>query len=145
VVWGHFLLCRRIIRHFHEPMPEMADASAALSDLCQSGFERDLFGVLTERGYRVIPQVGSEGFSIDMVVGSFPRKGEREQPLKTALALRNRRNDRIHYRSTNDGGSGAPANQHRQTITIQATASVVIQHLRQKRLSRQAERGCRLV
>jgi hypothetical protein len=63
----------------------------------------------------------------------------------TQLALRNRRNDRFHYRLTNDGGSGAPANQHRQTVTIQATASVVIQHLRQKRLSRQAERGCRLV
>jgi hypothetical protein len=58
----------RIIRHFHEPMPEMADASAALIDLCQSGFERDLFSVLIESGYRVIPQVGSEGFSIDMVV-----------------------------------------------------------------------------
>jgi very-short-patch-repair endonuclease len=58
----------RIIRHFHEPMPEMADASAALIDHCQSGFERDLFSVLIESGYRVIPQVGSEGFSIDMVV-----------------------------------------------------------------------------
>jgi hypothetical protein len=58
----------RIIRHFHEPMPEMADANAALIDLCQSGFERDLFSVLIESGYRVIPQVGSEGFSIDMVV-----------------------------------------------------------------------------
>jgi very-short-patch-repair endonuclease len=58
----------RIIRHFHEPMPEMADASAAPIDLCQSGFERDLFSVLIESGYRVIPQVGSEGFSIDMVV-----------------------------------------------------------------------------
>ena len=58
----------RIIRHFHEPMPEPADAGAALIDLCQSGFERDLFSVLIGRGYRVIPQVGSEGFSIDMVV-----------------------------------------------------------------------------
>jgi very-short-patch-repair endonuclease len=58
----------RIIRHFHEPMPVMADASASLIDLCQSEFERDLFSVLIESGYRVIPQVGSEGFSIDMVV-----------------------------------------------------------------------------
>ncbi|ULO25111.1 AAA domain-containing protein [Methylocystis sp. SB2] len=58
----------RIIRHFHQPMPEPADASAALIDLCQSGFERDLFSVLIGRGYRVIPQVGSEGFSIDLVV-----------------------------------------------------------------------------
>jgi REase_MTES_1575/AAA domain len=58
----------RIIRHFREPMPEMADASAALIDRCRSGFERDLFSILIESGYRVIPQVGSEGFSIDMVV-----------------------------------------------------------------------------
>jgi len=58
----------RIIRHFHEPMPKMADANAGLIDLCQSGFERDLFNALIQLGYRVIPQVGSEGFSIDMVV-----------------------------------------------------------------------------
>jgi len=58
----------RIIRHFHDPMPEAVIASAALIDLCQSGFERDLFGTLVVRGYRVIPQVGSKGFSIDMVV-----------------------------------------------------------------------------
>jgi very-short-patch-repair endonuclease len=58
----------KVIRHFKEPMPEGGPASAALIDLCQSGFERDLFSALTERGYRVMPQVGSEGFSIDMVV-----------------------------------------------------------------------------
>jgi hypothetical protein len=58
----------RVVRHFANPMPAPADASAALIDLCQSGFERDLFTVLVERGYRVVPQVGSEGFSIDMVV-----------------------------------------------------------------------------
>ncbi|MGO9768746.1 MAG: AAA domain-containing protein [Roseiarcus sp.] len=58
----------RVIRHFKEPMPEANQAGAALIDLCQSGFERDLFSVLIERGYRVIPQVGSQGFSIDMVV-----------------------------------------------------------------------------
>jgi very-short-patch-repair endonuclease len=58
----------RVIRHFAEPMPEAVEMCAALIDLCQSGFERDLFTVLVERGYHVIPQVGSEGFSIDMVV-----------------------------------------------------------------------------
>jgi hypothetical protein len=57
-----------VIRHFNEPMPAPLDSSAALIDLCQSDFERDLFAALIERGYRVIPQVGSEGFSIDMVV-----------------------------------------------------------------------------
>ncbi len=33
----------RVIRHFKEPMPEANRAGAALIDLCQSGFERDLF------------------------------------------------------------------------------------------------------
>jgi very-short-patch-repair endonuclease len=58
----------KVIRHFKEPMPEVKRASAAVIELCQSGFERDLFTALVERGYRVTPQVGSEGFSIDMVV-----------------------------------------------------------------------------
>ena len=58
----------KVIRHFQEPMPEDKRAGAALIELCQSGFERDLFTALVERGYRVTPQVGSEGFSIDMVV-----------------------------------------------------------------------------
>jgi hypothetical protein len=58
----------KVIRHFREPMPEATKSSVALIDLCQSGFERDLFGVLIKRGYRVIPQVGSQSFSIDMVV-----------------------------------------------------------------------------
>jgi very-short-patch-repair endonuclease len=59
----------RVVRHFStNPMPAPADTGAALVDLCQSGFERDLFTVLVERGYRVVPQVGSDGFSIDMVV-----------------------------------------------------------------------------
>ena len=58
----------KIIRHFDEPMPSRPNPSAEMIDLCQSGFERDLFTVLVEKGYRVVPQVGSVGFSIDMVV-----------------------------------------------------------------------------
>jgi very-short-patch-repair endonuclease len=58
----------KVLRHFREPMPKAVNSSATLIERCQSGFERDLFVVLSERGYRVIPQVGSEGFSIDMVV-----------------------------------------------------------------------------
>jgi very-short-patch-repair endonuclease len=41
---------------------------SALIDLCESGFERDVFSALIECGYHVTPQVGAEGFSIDMVV-----------------------------------------------------------------------------
>ena len=46
----------------------MARTAARLVELCQSSFERDVFSALVERGYHVTPQVGSQGFSIDMVV-----------------------------------------------------------------------------
>jgi very-short-patch-repair endonuclease len=49
-------------------MPNEVNPSTDLVDLCQSDFERAVFLALVERGYRVIPQVGSVGFSIDMVV-----------------------------------------------------------------------------
>jgi very-short-patch-repair endonuclease len=58
----------KVIGHFREPMPNVVNPSAELVDLCQSEFERAVFMALTERGYRVIPQVGAVGFSIDMVV-----------------------------------------------------------------------------
>jgi len=37
-------------------------------DLCESGFEREVFLKLRDKGYRVIPQVKVGGFRIDMVV-----------------------------------------------------------------------------
>lgn len=49
----------------------MAEASAPKGDLaalCESEFERDMFQRLTERGYRVLPQVGALGYRIDLVV-----------------------------------------------------------------------------
>ncbi len=58
----------RVLAHFKSPMPEMAQTGAAMVDLCQSSFERDVFFALVDRGYYVTPQVGSQGFSIDMVV-----------------------------------------------------------------------------
>jgi very-short-patch-repair endonuclease len=58
----------RILMHFKAPMPQTAHTAATLVDLCQSSFERDVFSALVERGYHVTPQVGSQGFSIDMVV-----------------------------------------------------------------------------
>jgi very-short-patch-repair endonuclease/transcription elongation GreA/GreB family factor len=58
----------KVIGHFREPMPNVVNPSAELVDLCQSEFERAVFMALIERGYRVIPQVGAVGFSIDMVV-----------------------------------------------------------------------------
>jgi transcription elongation GreA/GreB family factor/very-short-patch-repair endonuclease len=58
----------RVIQHFADPMPNTVNPSADLIENCQSGFEREVFTALVEREYRVIPQVGSQGFSIDMVV-----------------------------------------------------------------------------
>jgi very-short-patch-repair endonuclease len=58
----------RILAHFKAPMPQLTHSAATLVELCQSSFERDVFSALVERGYHVIPQVGSQGFSIDMVV-----------------------------------------------------------------------------
>lgn len=58
----------RAIRHFHSPMPGNAEAAAELRDLCQSGFETDVFDRLTQLGYRVMPQVAVGGYHIDLVV-----------------------------------------------------------------------------
>lgn len=58
----------RVIGHFRDPMPVAAREGATLVDLCQSGFEREVYLTLVERGYHVAPQVGSQGFAIDMVV-----------------------------------------------------------------------------
>ena len=58
----------RVLAHFKAPMPERMTTGSALIDLCESGFERDVFSALIECGYHVTPQVGAEGFSIDMVV-----------------------------------------------------------------------------
>ena len=58
----------KVIQHFREPMPAKAVINANLVELCQSGFEREFFVRLTELGYVVQPQVGSLGYSIDLVV-----------------------------------------------------------------------------
>ena len=49
----------------------MAGAAAPSADfetMCESDFERDVFRRLTKRGFKVIPQVGSLGYRIDLVV-----------------------------------------------------------------------------
>jgi very-short-patch-repair endonuclease len=40
----------------------------SLLERCESGFEREVFSMLVQRGYRVIPQVKSGAYRIDMVV-----------------------------------------------------------------------------
>ena len=58
----------KVIVHFRDPMPKPASPTAQLIELCQSEFEKVVFRALVQRGYHVTPQVGSLGFSIDMVV-----------------------------------------------------------------------------
>ena len=64
-------LKHRLISHFERPMPTASGAERELAERCESGFERDMLGRLLALGYRVEPQVGSEGFRIDLVVEDF--------------------------------------------------------------------------
>jgi len=57
-----------VIRHFREPMAGRTPAPNDLIDLCESGFEREVFTWLTGQGYRVTPQVKVGPFRIDLVV-----------------------------------------------------------------------------
>jgi very-short-patch-repair endonuclease len=57
-----------LLSHFEKPMVvDQADATK-LIDLCESGFERQVYAALTSHGYRVVPQVKTGAYRIDMVV-----------------------------------------------------------------------------
>jgi very-short-patch-repair endonuclease len=60
-------LRRTLVEHFSKPV-EGNDEARSLVDLCESGFERDVYTELFERGYRVIPQVPAAGYRIDLVI-----------------------------------------------------------------------------
>ena len=57
-----------LLSHFDKPMVLNATDTTKLIDLCESGFERDVYTELTTRGYRAIPQVKTGAYRIDMVV-----------------------------------------------------------------------------
>lgn len=57
-----------LIQHFQQPLAQNPVTVATLRTLCESPFEKEVFDVLVERGYRVIPQVQVGPFRIDMVV-----------------------------------------------------------------------------
>ncbi len=61
----------RLIAHFEDPMPARVEPMEDLAARCESDFERDILGRLVALGYRVVPQVGSEGFRIDLVVEDY--------------------------------------------------------------------------
>ncbi len=58
----------RLIAHFDDPMPAQPGVGGDKEAACESAFERDMMRALVGRGYRVEPQVGAEGFRIDLVV-----------------------------------------------------------------------------
>ncbi len=68
-------LRRNLIAHFATPFAQDETRVDNLRELCESDFERDVYDLLTERGYKAIPQVrfggkgnGSHEFRIDMAV-----------------------------------------------------------------------------
>lgn len=57
-----------LLAHFAKPIDGGVEEAKSLIEECESGFERDVYQSLFERGYRVVPQVKAGAFRIDMVV-----------------------------------------------------------------------------
>lgn len=57
-----------LLSHFSKPLDGVTDESKSLIQLCESGFEKQVYTELFSRGYRVVPQVKAGSFRIDMVV-----------------------------------------------------------------------------
>jgi very-short-patch-repair endonuclease len=57
-----------LLSHFDKPLVMNTEETARLVDLCESGFEQQVYTELSTRGYRVIPQVKTGAYRIDMVV-----------------------------------------------------------------------------
>ena len=57
-----------LLNHFNQPMVTDKEEASVLIDQCESGFEREVFSILASRGYRVMPQVKTGAYRIDMVV-----------------------------------------------------------------------------
>ncbi len=57
-----------LLSYFDKPLVASRGDGAELLSLCESGFERQVYSVLKDRGYRVLPQVKAGAYRIDMVV-----------------------------------------------------------------------------
>lgn len=57
-----------LLQHFTLPFAQDEKRVENLRELCESGFEKEIYDILTERGYKVTPQVPVAGFRLDMVV-----------------------------------------------------------------------------
>jgi very-short-patch-repair endonuclease len=66
----------KLIEHFAAPFHEDPGKISSLRELCQSGFEREMFDVLVGKRYRVRPQVKAGAYSIDLVI-----EGEEDRRL----------------------------------------------------------------
>ncbi len=60
-------LRRNLISHFTLPFVQDEQRVENLRMLCESDFEKEVYDILTERGYRIIPQVKVGEYRIDMV------------------------------------------------------------------------------
>jgi len=60
-------LRRNLISHFTVPFAQDEQSVEDLRTLCESDFEKEVYDILTERGYRIIPQVKVGEYRIDMV------------------------------------------------------------------------------
>lgn len=65
-----------LIKHFQAPFIQNEEEVSDLREKCESPFETEVFDLLIERGYRVIPQVKAGAYRIDMVV-----EGENDNSL----------------------------------------------------------------
>jgi very-short-patch-repair endonuclease len=57
-----------LLEHFGRPLVTDREEAEVLIERCESGFEREVYSALVERGYRVLPQVRTGAYRIDMVV-----------------------------------------------------------------------------
>jgi very-short-patch-repair endonuclease len=61
-------LRKTLLDHFDKPIFPGQVASDDLLSLCESGFEKEVYLKLVDKGYRVIPQVKVGAYRIDMVI-----------------------------------------------------------------------------
>ena len=73
-------LRRGLLEHFDKCLSADISTPEELLKLCQSGFEKEVFTTLLEMGYKVIPQVKSGAYAIDLVV-----EGEDDRRLAIEL------------------------------------------------------------
>ena len=65
-----------LVKHFQAPFMQDEEEVSDLRQKCESPFETEVFDLLVERGYRVVPQVKAGAYRIDMVV-----EGENDNSL----------------------------------------------------------------